>query len=1168
MKKILSVLFIFVLCLSSVYALSTLNLGSTGGTVINNITTPFNNTNIAYLNQTQTFTKNNTFANKTIFLDNITISKSQTLDPLSAATAHININNPSSVMQTQMVFTRGTNNEIMGGVRVDYAKNFNWHGPGSQGHQFYQSVDTSNVVGAFGGDGLYINPGVGTGTVATKGNIEIVQDTSEPAIYITKNEHSSADASDISLHDSQGTETFGMASWNGGGSGYGYGGMVLGSDCASGGCRLGEISGKNQNTNIRTASIIFETDEDNGKGDMMFYGYDGSYNNALRIDDSGTVQVNGDTSNDQTAQLFVKANYVIDNSVTQYSVSDISGNFYIVENYDYSYFTYYSGGYYNDFGVYAYYDSPCGRVYSPSGVFYGSFQDGNYGTNTIWDLSVTQDAVASDFNAATGYVYVFYDGEVSSYYYKDVGTSGLDQYDDGTWTAGLPDVSVTTCDYNSGAGTIKTPAIFAQSSMDDPTKTYLKYTPNMTDGSGAVLELYEEHTEGDSILLTSETCESTSSEVCDATHGLYSYGAGKIGLLELGTGTEVGKYTNFPMQTITAIRGQLKLKAWMDAVPTEFMADHICVNGECQSNAGIQVRGASNDQIAIYEGDKRCSYTLLGSSGYIVCYDDGASAYNFDFDFDAQAIRLNAFRNPTGGLCIGGTNATCDGNTDTTAFYDKSYFFKDAYMQNIGVKSINTTLPNKQIVYSSSGELASTPNMTYDATNFLFCVNGTTTRPSGSGNNSFCLNNKLTNPEASGTWPVLLKTSSTADYSRNSNGITQQDYSNSASIGGSPYWEIDSYTSGGTRRGYNIIGVRDTDGFLQSQGAYRIETSGGGLGRAAMANVNISDVGVNQIAYATDGTGNIDGAANLKTDGTNLNSTGTIRANTINTTGATVEGGAFNLTGVTNTNLNLYPNTYVGTECANVNFDSGGTRQIKVCRGIVANMTLFNGYQDVIGGIVTTQRTSTAYNVNVTLNATTKLDAKNASIQHEIVSGNFTLTGQGTVWNDVVAPLTASKIGVNAPSFDETNYSYYFADVATANLEQYVFADIQTPHWMRTTTTPNTVNIGCHIHGYANTVEKDNVTFKLDYMWTNIGDKQGGITSINKTQQLSGVAMNNTVIVFPTIDAVNKTISSSLKMKLTRTSATAPDNSTANFYVDFLDCHFEQSLLGSDTEYS
>jgi hypothetical protein len=89
----------------------------------------------------------------------LTVSRDNTNNPLVNADAHLVLENPNASGQTLFIFSiAGT---PKGGVRGDFPGNFNWHATGGQGHQFYNSLDTSSPVLGMSSSGLEIGGAAG-----------------------------------------------------------------------------------------------------------------------------------------------------------------------------------------------------------------------------------------------------------------------------------------------------------------------------------------------------------------------------------------------------------------------------------------------------------------------------------------------------------------------------------------------------------------------------------------------------------------------------------------------------------------------------------------------------------------------------------------------------------------------------------------------------------------------------------------------------------------------------------------------------------------------------------------------------------------------------------------------------------------------------------------------
>jgi len=185
------------------------------------------------------------------------------------------------------------------------------------------------------------------------------------------------------------------------------------------------------------------------------------------------------------------------------------------------------------------------------------------------------------------------------------------------------------------------------------------------------------------------------------------------------------------------------------------------------------------------------------------------------------------------------------------------------------------------------------------------------------------------------------------------------------------------------------------------------------------------------------------------------------------------------------------------------------------------------------------------------------------SKQEIIYSGHLNaneIYGDGVVYNDMVSSIISSRVGTQAPIFDEIEKTFYMDDsVATVN-EDYFFIALQVPHGYKEGS-----NISCHLHAYESTRSAQNYTLELNYTWYNINEVSTTTYLITKNFTVNTPEHNNTVLSFGEIDGTNKKISSTFKAKITRK---ANDPSTQNLYVDFFDCHYQANQLGSFAEYT
>lgn len=171
--------------------------------------------------------------------------------------------------------------------------------------------------------------------------------------------------------------------------------------------------------------------------------------------------------------------------------------------------------------------------------------------------------------------------------------------------------------------------------------------------------------------------------------------------------------------------------------------------------------------------------------------------------------------------------------------------------------------------------------------------------------------------------------------------------------------------------------------------------------------------------------------------------------------------------------------------------------------------------------------------------------------------GQYHAEGKGTVFNDLVVPLTTSKQGANAkPDYDFTNNGFLFPQ---NNNTEILYLIVQLPHsWKEGTTLYPHV----HYQQSANTA----VTFKADYKWFNVNAAvPAAWTTITMgTNVFSYVSGNlHQMAEGDTIAGTGKTISSILLVKLYR-----QDNTTTGDVLTFqFDIHYEADTLGSAEKY-
>jgi len=172
--------------------------------------------------------------------------------------------------------------------------------------------------------------------------------------------------------------------------------------------------------------------------------------------------------------------------------------------------------------------------------------------------------------------------------------------------------------------------------------------------------------------------------------------------------------------------------------------------------------------------------------------------------------------------------------------------------------------------------------------------------------------------------------------------------------------------------------------------------------------------------------------------------------------------------------------------------------------------------------------------------------------------GTLYFTGSATIWDDLVMPLTQTKVGANLkPDFDFDNIGYLFPQNDKTEILYLVF---QMPHGWKEGS-----GIEPHVHWRQNA--NQNPVFKIDYKWFNIG---GIIPNSFQT-----FVMNNPEFTYTSgslqqlstgsilLDGTGKTISSLLTAKLYR-----EDNDyTGDVLAYHFDVHVEKDTFGSRKEY-
>lgn len=171
--------------------------------------------------------------------------------------------------------------------------------------------------------------------------------------------------------------------------------------------------------------------------------------------------------------------------------------------------------------------------------------------------------------------------------------------------------------------------------------------------------------------------------------------------------------------------------------------------------------------------------------------------------------------------------------------------------------------------------------------------------------------------------------------------------------------------------------------------------------------------------------------------------------------------------------------------------------------------------------------------------------------------GTLVMIGDATVWEDLRFPATRIRQGATQkPDFDTDNVGLLFPQNDPAEIA-YIIA--QMPHSKLIGS-----DIEPHVHYIQTSVSTP--TFKMDYIWIDIGESTGTWTTISSSTNIftyTGGEIHQ-VMEFPTIPGSDSGVSSILSIKLYR-----DDNNVAgDVLVKEFDIHFQKNTLGSRTEYS
>jgi hypothetical protein len=166
------------------------------------------------------------------------------------------------------------------------------------------------------------------------------------------------------------------------------------------------------------------------------------------------------------------------------------------------------------------------------------------------------------------------------------------------------------------------------------------------------------------------------------------------------------------------------------------------------------------------------------------------------------------------------------------------------------------------------------------------------------------------------------------------------------------------------------------------------------------------------------------------------------------------------------------------------------------------------------------------------------------------------LTGEGTVWDDLVFQMTQTPAG--KPDFDTTNNGLLFPN---NNVNEIIYINVQMPHCWKEGST-----IYPHVHWHqANSATP---VYKIDYRWIEMGAAvpswTTGYTMSTKAYPYTSGTIHQLSSNSTGISGVGHTLSSILQIKLYRNdSAYSGDTLVTSF-----DIHYEIDSMGSSAEYT
>lgn len=163
-------------------------------------------------------------------------------------------------------------------------------------------------------------------------------------------------------------------------------------------------------------------------------------------------------------------------------------------------------------------------------------------------------------------------------------------------------------------------------------------------------------------------------------------------------------------------------------------------------------------------------------------------------------------------------------------------------------------------------------------------------------------------------------------------------------------------------------------------------------------------------------------------------------------------------------------------------------------------------------------------------------------------------------WEDLRFPATIiNPMGAPGPAtYDPNSLAFSFA----ANAIESIAIIAQMPHGWKVGS-----DIHPHIHWHPTTTDVGNVLWRMEYKWTNINEVESGSwTTIDYLEAGDGVTNKYQIAPFAIISGLGKTLSSILKIKISRIGNDGTDTFATAALLDEFDIHYQEDTLGSSEE--